>query len=164
MAKRKKPVAEIAAEFGMTLITPHITCREAEKAIAFYGKAFGAEPVMPPMKGPDGRIMHATLRMFGGAVMVVDEYPEMDGHSPQALGGSPVTMHVMVEDVDAAFDRAVAAGAESVMAVADQFWGDRYGMIRDPFGHLWSLATPVYPPKSAEDINRDMAAAFSSQG
>lgn len=155
--KTKKPVAEIATEMGMGLVTPHIVCREAAKAIDFYKAAFGAEEIMR-MPGPDGRLLHASIRINGAVVMMHDEFPEHGGHSPLALGGTPVTIHLMVDDADAAAARAVAAGAELVMPVEDQFWGDRYGMVQDPFGHRWSIATPSWPPKTPEEIAAAMPA------
>jgi len=130
-----KPIPE-----DMHRITPHLICAGAANAIEFYKKAFGAveEARLP---GPNGAIMHAVIRIFGDAVMLVDEMPEWGALSPKSLKGSPVTLHLYVEDVDAAVKRAVGAGAKVTMPVADMFWGDRYGKIEDPFGHHWSLAT-----------------------
>lgn len=159
MAEKRKPVAEIAAEMGMGLLSPHLTCRDCAAAIEFYKQAFGAEEMMR-LPGPDGRLLHAAVRINGSMVMLVDEYPEMGGHSPLALGGSPVTLHLMVDDVDAAAARAVAAGAEIAMPVADQFWGDRYGVVKDPFGHMWSIATPIWPPKSPEEMEAGLKASM----
>ena len=124
----------------MHRITPHLICAGAANAIEFYKKAFGAveEARLP---GPNGRLMHAVIRIFGDAVMLVDEMPEWGALSPKSLKGSPVTLHLYVEDVDAAVKRAVGAGAKVTMPVADMFWGDRYGKIEDPFGHHWSIAT-----------------------
>lgn len=157
MLKDRKPVADIAAEMGMSLITPHIVCRDAAKAIDFYRAAFGAEEIMR-MPGPDGRLMHASIRINGAVVMMHDEFPEHGGLSPLSLGGTPVTIHLMVDDADAAAERAVAAGAAIVMPVEDQFWGDRYGVVKDPFGHHWSIATPSWPPKTPEEIAAAMPA------
>jgi uncharacterized glyoxalase superfamily protein PhnB len=124
----------------MHRVTPHLICAGAANAIEFYKKAFGAaeEARLP---GPNGKIMHAVIRIFGDAVMLVDEMPEWGALSPKSLNGSPVTLHLYVEDVDAAVKRAVGAGAKVTMPVADMFWGDRYGKIEDPFGHHWSIAT-----------------------
>jgi PhnB protein len=158
MAEKRKPVAEIAAEMGMGLLSPHLTCRDCTSAIEFYKQAFGAYEMMR-LPGPDGRLLHAAVRINGSMVMLVDEFPEMGGQSPLALGGSPVTLHLMVDDVDEVAARAVAAGAEIFMPVADQFWGDRYGVVKDPFGHLWSIATPIWPPKSPEEMQAAMAEA-----
>ena len=159
MAEKRKPVAEIAAEMGMGLLSPHLTCRDCAAAIEFYKQAFGAEEMMR-LPGPDGRLLHAAVRVNGSMVMLNDEYPEMGGHSPLALGGSPVTLHLMVDDADAVAARAVAAGAEITMPVADQFWGDRYGVVKDPFGHLWSIATPIWPPKSPEEMEAGLKASM----
>ena len=159
MTDKRKPVAEIAAEMGVWLLSPHLTCRDCAAAVGFYKQAFGAEEVMR-LPGPDGRLLHAAVRVNGSMVMLVDEYPEMGGHSPLALGGSPVTLHMMVDDVDAVAARAVAAGAEISMPVEDQFWGDRYGVLKDPFGHMWSIATPIWPPKSPEEMQAGLKASM----
>ena len=121
-------------------LTPHIVCRGAAKAIDFYKKAFGAVELMR-LPGPDGRLMHAAVQINGAMVMLNDEMPEHKALSPLALKGTPVTLHLNVPDVDAVFARAVKAGATVTMPVADMFWGDRYGIVTDPFGHSWSIAT-----------------------
>jgi len=125
---------------GMHTVTPHLVCAGAANAIEFYKKAFNAteEGRMP---GPDGKLMHAMIRINGSAVMLVDEMPEWGAFGPKALRRSPVTIHLYVEDVDAFVKHAVAAGAKLTMPVADMFWGDRYGQLEDPFGHSWSVAT-----------------------
>jgi PhnB protein len=124
----------------MHAVTPHLICAGAADAIEFYKKAFGAtEEVRLP--GPDGKLMHGMIRINGSAVMLVDEMPEWGALGPKALKGSPVTIHLYVENVDAFVERAVKAGAKVTMPVADMFWGDRYGKIEDPFGHHWSVAT-----------------------
>lgn len=155
----RKPVAEIAAEMGVGLVTPHLTCEDAAAAIDFYKAAFGAEEMMR-LPGPDGRLLHAAVRINGSMVMLNDLYPDMNGHSPKSLGGTPVTIHLMVDDVDAVAARAVKAGGKVVMPVEDQFWGDRYGVVEDPFGHRWSIATPVWPPKSPEEMEAATKAAM----
>ena len=140
---------------GMHTLIPHLVCADAAAAIEFYKKAFGAiEELRLP--GPGGKLMHAMLRIGGSALMLVDEWPEMGALGPKALKGSPVTIHFYATDVDAAVARAVAAGAEVVMPVADMFWGDRYGQLRDPFGHLWSVATHLRD-LSPEEIAQNMA-------
>jgi len=126
----------------MSALSPHLVVDGAAKAIDFYGAAFGAEEVAR-LAGPDGRLMHGCVRILGQTVMLVDENRQHGMLSPTALGGSPVALHLSVPDVDAAFARAVAAGATAVVPVADMFWGDRYGVVTDPFGHHWSLATTV---------------------
>lgn len=127
---------------GMHTLMPHIVCRNAAEAIDFYKRAFDAEEVMR-LPGPDGAIMHAAILINGSGVLLVDENPQWGARSPLDLGGSPVTIHLTVEDAHAAFDKAVAGGAEVVMPVAEQFWGDIYGVVRDPYGHTWSFATPL---------------------
>ncbi|MGB5087152.1 MAG: VOC family protein [Methylocystis silviterrae] len=124
----------------MRSITPHLICAGAADAIEFYKKAFGAEEIMR-LPGPNGRLMHGSVRIGDSMVMLVDEVPEWGTLGPKALKGSPVTIHLMVDDVDAIFAQAVAAGATVKMPVADMFWGDRYGLVVDPFGHVWSIAT-----------------------
>jgi len=130
-----KPIPE-----GMTGVTAHLTVRDAAKAIEFYQRAFGATE-MSRFAMPDGSIMHASLKIAGGTMFLNDEFKEMGCLAPQSLGGSPVYLMLYVPDVDAVFKRAVEAGAEAKMPVADQFWGDRYGMLVDPFGHYWEIAT-----------------------
>jgi PhnB protein len=143
----------------MSGVIAHLVCAGAADAIDFYRTAFGAEE-QTRLPGPDGKLVHAAVFINGAMVMLMDEFPEMGGLSPTSLGGSPVTLHLTVPDVDAAFERAVAAGATVVMPVEDQFWGDRYGCVRDPFGHLWSLATPrPGAPQTAEELAAAMADA-----
>lgn len=136
-SQKVKPIPE-----DMHTVTPHLVCAGASDAIAFYVKAFGAvEAARIP--GPDGKLMHAMVRIGDSAVMLVDENPEWKALGPKAIGGTPVTLHLYVEDADAVFARAVAAGAEAKMPVSEMFWGDRYGVLTDPFGHSWSIATHV---------------------
>ena len=127
---------------GMHSVTPHLVCAGAAKAIEFYKEAFGAVE-QARLPGPDGRLMHAAIRIGDSTVMLVDEMPEWGALGPKSLKGSPVTIHLYVDDADAFVARAVKAGAKLTMPVADQFWGDRYGKIEDPFGHHWSVAHPV---------------------
>ena len=127
---------------GMHTVTPHLICAGAADAIEFYKNAFGAvELFRLPMA--DGKIMHAALRIGDSMVMLVDEMPEWKALGPNSLGGSSITIHLQVEDSDAVFAQAVKAGATMKMPVSEMFWGDRYGMIVDPFGHSWSIATRV---------------------
>jgi len=130
-----KPIPE-----GMHSLTPHLMCAGASDAIAFYVRAFGAVEEMR-LPGPQGRLMHAMIRIGDSALMLVDESPEQGIFGPKSLNGSPVTIHLFVEDVDATVARAVAAGATITMPLADMFWGDRYARLDDPFGHHWSVAT-----------------------
>ena len=134
-ATRVNPIPE-----GMHSLTPHLVCDGAAKAIDFYKAAFGAvEGARLP--GPDGRLMHAMLRIGDSALMLVDEFPQMGSLGPKALKGSPVTLHLFVPDVDATMAQAVRAGAKLIMPAENMFWGDRYGQLEDPFGHRWSVAT-----------------------
>lgn len=128
---------------GMSTVTPHLTCRNAAAAITFYQSAFGATE-LSRLPAPDGRLMHALLRIGDACVMLVDEFEERGLYSPHLLQGSPVTLHLYVDDVDTAMARAVAAGATITMPADDMFWGDRYGRLIDPFGHQWSIATHVH--------------------
>jgi PhnB protein len=135
-------------------VLPHLVVDDAAAAIDFYVKAFDAVE-RGRVPGPDGKLIHAALQINGSTVMLNDDFPEMSGGTsmtPKALGGSPVTIHLVVTDVDAQFQRAVDAGATVVMPVEDQFWGDRYGVLRDPFGHQWSMGQPVREV-SMEEIN-----------
>jgi len=125
---------------GMHSLTPHLVCAGASDAIAFYKAAFGAVETSR-LPGPQGRLMHAAVRIGDSTLMLVDEMPEWGSLGPKALKGSPVTIHLYVADVDATVAQAVAAGAKVTMPVADMFWGDRYGQLEDPFGHRWSVAT-----------------------
>lgn len=125
---------------GMRTVTPHLVCEGAADAIEFYKKAFDAVD-NGRMPTPDGKIMHAQIRIGDSAVMLVDAFPEMGALGPKGLKGSPVTIHLYVEDADKVFNQAVAAGATIRMPLSDMFWGDRYGMLEDPFGHRWSIAT-----------------------
>jgi PhnB protein len=134
-------------------VSPMLTVDDGAAAIDFYIKAFDAEE-LGRVPGPDGKkLYHAALRINGSLVMLNDNFPEMtNGKSmtPTALGGSPVTIHLTVTDVDAKFQKAVDAGATVVMPLEDAFWGDRYGELRDPFGHLWSMGQPVREVSDAE--------------
>jgi uncharacterized glyoxalase superfamily protein PhnB len=125
---------------GLHSVTPNLTIKGASKAIDWYTKALGAEELYR-MPGPDGRLMHAEIKIGNAVVMLTDEMPEMGGKGPQALGGTPVSLMIYCEDSDALFGRAVAAGATVRMPMEDAFWGDRWGMVTDPFGHVWSFGT-----------------------
>jgi uncharacterized glyoxalase superfamily protein PhnB len=135
MTHQVKPVPE-----GFHTVTPHLVIKGAVEAIEFYKKAFGAEEISK-MPGPDGRLMHAAVKIGDSIVFLVDEAPQWGNRGPQSLGGTPVGIHLYVEDVDAVFQRAVAAGGTVKMPLEDMFWGDRYGVVTDPFGHNWSLAS-----------------------
>lgn len=127
---------------GMRSVTPHLVCAGASEAIEFYKRAFGAVEVTR-LPGPDNKLMHAQIRIGDSAVMLVDEFPQHQCLGPKALGGSPVTVHLYVDDVDTFAATAAKAGAKVTMPVQEMFWGDRYGQLEDPFGHRWSVATRV---------------------
>jgi len=144
----------------MHVVTPHLVCAGAAKAIEFYKKAFGAVEG-GRLPGPDGKLIHAMIRIGGDAIMLVDEMPQWGALGPKALKGSSVTIHLYVDDVDAAVKRAVEAGAKVTMPVADQFWGDRYGKLEDPFGHQWSVATHIrdVTPQEMQEAMKQMPKA-----
>jgi uncharacterized glyoxalase superfamily protein PhnB len=137
MNKAVKPIPE-----GMHTVTPHLVCAGASDAIEYYKKAFGAIE-LARMPGPDGRLMHAMVKIGDSPVMLVDEFPEWGGTGPKTLKGTSVTLHLQVPDADAVFKSALDAGATVKMPIADMFWGDRYGVVTDPFGHSWSVATHI---------------------
>lgn len=143
MASKVKPVPD-----GYPTATPYLTLKNASGALDFYARAFGAKEVMR-LAAPDGKIGHAEMRIGNSPIMLSDEYPDMGVLSPESIGGSPVMLHLYVEDVDATFLRAVAAGATVLTPVADQFYGDRGGKLSDPFGHVWWIASHT------EDVTPD---------
>lgn len=133
-----KPIPE-----GFTTVTPYLVFKDCRKAIEFYKQAFGAQELFA-MPGPEGKgIMHAELKIGNSIIMLGDEQPDMSCRSAETLGGSPVTFYLYVDNVDQAFRRALEAGAKSLMAVEDMFWGDRTGNVEDSFGHHWTLATHI---------------------
>ena len=127
---------------GMHTVTPHIICAGAAEAIEFYKKAFGAQEMFR-LPGPDGKLMHGSIRIGDSAVMLAEENEKHGIFGPKHLKGSPVIIHLYVEDADAFVARAAEAGANVTMPVAEMFWGDRYGRLQDPFGHMWSVSTHV---------------------
>ena len=146
---------------GMHTVTPHLVCENAADAIAFYIKAFNAVE-LARLPGPEGKIMHAQIRIGDSHVMLVDEMRGCGALGPKALKGSPVTLHLYVEDANAVFNRAVASGATVKFPIEDTFWGDRYGVVEDPFGHNWSIAThirDVSPEEMKQAIEKMCAAA-----
>jgi PhnB protein len=147
---------------GYPQVTPYLCVDGASAAIEFYGEVLGATERMR-MAGPDGKLGHAELLLGDSLIMLADEYPELGIRSPRAFGGSPVTISVYVEDVDAVFDRALKAGATALRPVEEQFYGDRTGQFEDPFGHRWTIATHVedVPP---EEMARRAAAEAAEQG
>jgi PhnB protein len=156
MTERVKAVPD-----GYHTLTPQLVVRGAARAIDFYKHVFGAEEVMR-MTAPDGQsISHAEIRIGNSPLMLSDEFPEWGSRAPESSESQPFGLFLYVEDVDVVFERAVAAGATVKMAVADQFWGDRFGKVTDPFGHAWSIATHTEDVTSEEIEAR--AAAFFSQ-
>lgn len=158
-AKRaaRKPKGVQRVPQHMHTITPHLVLNGANDAIEFYQKAFGAvEHYRMPM--PDGKLMHSEIQIGNSVFFMNDEM--MGAKSPQSLGGSPVVIHLQVEDVDGLWNQAVAAGCQVAMPLADMFWGDRYGMLIDPFGHTWSMASHIedVPP---EEMGKRAEAAMS---
>lgn len=145
-----KPIAPIPP--GYATLTPSLTVSDAKAALAFYTKAFDAEERSRSLM-PDGRVMHAELRIGTSLLMLTDAFPDWGGPpAPAADANLPTALHVFTEDADALFRRAVDAGATATMEVADMFWGDRMGQVRDPFGHRWNIATRVAEPTEAEMI------------
>jgi PhnB protein len=158
MATRPKSIPE-----GFHTLTPHITVAGAARAIEFYERAFGAEELDRHMDPGGQKVMHATLRIGDSLLMLNDEFGEGCAKTPAALGALPITIHMYVADCDATFKRAVDAGAKEVMAPCDAFWGSRYGMLTDPFGHTWSIATHQEEVSPAELAQR-AAKWFAQQG
>jgi PhnB protein len=153
-----KPIPE-----GFHALTPHIVVRGAVQAIEFYKKAFGAVEISrAPL--PDGKLMHADLRIGDSHLFLVDEMPGMGGcHAPREPGASGVSLHLYVEDADAVFNRAVAAGAKATMPLGDMFWGDRFGKLTDPFGHEWTIGTHK-EDLTHEEIQKRQDAFFGDMG
>ncbi|MER7538552.1 VOC family protein [Streptomyces sp. NPDC097704] len=146
---------------GYPRVTPYLCVDGAAEAIDFYVSVLGATERMR-MPAPDGRIGHAELELGNGLVMLADEFPDMGFRSPKSVGGTPITLHVYVEDVDAVFAAALARGAEELSPVKNEFYGDRTGQIEDPFGHRWNISThvedvsPEEMEKRAEEAMRSM--------
>jgi PhnB protein len=146
-----KPIPE-----GYPRVSPYLCVDGADEAIKFYSDVFGASERMR-MGGPDGKIGHAELQFGDSLIMLADEFPEMGVQSPRTVGGTPVMLSVYVEDVDATYERALAAGAKALRQVENQFYGDRSGQFEDPFGHRWSIATHV------EDVPPDEMARRAAE-
>jgi PhnB protein len=146
---------------GYTAVTPYLTVKGAAQAIEFYKRAFKAEERLR-LQAPDGSVAHAEIAIGGSVVMLSDESPQWDALSPQTVGGTPVSIMLYVENVDAVVKRAVEAGATLTREVADQFYGDRAGGIRDPFGHKWHIATHI-EDVSPDEIDRRAAALYGKK-
>ena len=153
MNQTVRPIPE-----GYHSVTPHMICKGAAEAIAFYQQAFGAVEI-DRMPGPGGKLMHATIRIGDSLVMLCDEFPEFCSAGQLAPQGSAVSIHLYVPDADALWERALAAGAKPVMPLGDAFWGDRYGQVVDPFGHRWSIATHLRD-MTPQEVEAEMATAM----
>jgi PhnB protein len=151
MSKSVKPIPD-----GYPVVAPYICVRGAAKALEFYKEAFGAKERMR-MEMPGGMVGHAEIQLGDSVIMLADEFPQMNFHGPEKFGGTPVTLHLYVTDVDAVVARAVSLGAKIVRPVQNQFYGDRSGMITDPFGHSWNVATHV------EDVSHEETAARAAK-
>jgi PhnB protein len=155
MAKKVRRVPK-----GYHTATPHLVVKGASKAIQFYKKAFGAKE-LARMTGPGGQtIMHAELQIGDSRIFLNDEFPDWGVRSPESLGGSPVTIHLYVENANTLFKRAVKAGANATMPIQDMFWGDRYGKVTDPFGHEWAIASHI-EDLTVKEIKARAAKAFA---
>lgn len=160
MAKAKSPVPE-----GQHTISPHLTVKGAPQAIEFYQRAYGAKELHRSL-GPGGLIMHAALQVGDSMFFLNDEMPMPDGgKSPNSIGGTAVTINLYVPDADKIYKQALAAGAKETLPIADQFWGDRYGIVTDPYGHKWAIATRKedLTPEEMEKRGREFMAQMQSQ-
>jgi PhnB protein len=142
---------------GYHSVTPYLSIKGAAKAIDYYKEVFGATELFR-MAGPDGKIGHAEIKIGNSPIMLADEYPEMEFVSPQTLGGSPVGLMIYVDDVDTMFKQAIKAGGKEIKPLQDQFYGDRSGTLRDPFGHVWTVATHI-EDVAPEELKRRAASA-----
>lgn len=159
MTLSSKPVPE-----GFHTVTPSLVVRDASKAIDFYKKALGAQELVR-MPGPDGKIMHAELKIGDSIIFLADENPNMGVKSPQSLGGCTSVLNLYVPNVDQVFQQAIAAGSKESMPVADQFWGDRYGSLIDPFGYVWGIGTHKedLTPKEMEQRAQEFFASMAKR-
>jgi PhnB protein len=151
MPKHVKPIPD-----GYHTATPYLIVDDGARAIEFYKRALDATEIMR-IPGPGGRVGHAEIRIGDSIIMLADEAPEMDAKSPKSYGGSPVSLLIYVEDADKVFAKAVAAGGKEVRPMTDQFYGDRSGTLKDPFGHSWHISTHK-EDVSMEELNKRMAA------
>jgi PhnB protein len=148
---------------GFSTVTPHLNVRDAARALDFYKRAFGAVETVR-MPGPGGKILHAEIKIGDSHVFLADEMPDLGSRSPLTIGGTATALCLYVDDADAVFNQAVAAGAQVKMPLADQFWGDRYGKLADPFGHEWAVATHLEDLTPAEmERRRELAMAQMGQ-
>jgi PhnB protein len=154
MSNNVKPIPD-----GYEGVTPYLICKNAEAAIDFYKRAFGAEEIM--RMGEPGKVGHCEMRIGKANFMLADEFPDMDTLSPQSIGGTPVSLYVYVEDVDSFTEKAIAEGLKVLKPVADQFYGDRSGHFEDPFGHKWGFATHT-EDLTPEEMNERAKSAHAS--
>jgi len=157
MSSSTRPIPE-----GYHNVTPYLIVSDAAGAIEFYKTAFGATELMR-MAAPGGKVGHAEIRIGDSRIMLADEFPDMGARGPKALGGSPVSLHLYVEDVDGVARQAVAAGAKEVRPIKDQFYGDRSGTFEDPYGHVWHVSTHKEDVPEGE-LKRRAAEAMGQQG
>jgi len=139
-------------------VTPYLTIKDAHEAVQFYKKALGATEIMS-MPGPDGKVMHAEIKIGDSIIMIGEECPQRDALGPLSRGGATGSLMVYFDHVDAAFDQAVKAGCSVMMPLSDMFWGDRYGVVTDPFGHRWSMATHIEDVSPEEMMKRQEKAS-----
>jgi uncharacterized glyoxalase superfamily protein PhnB len=154
MSKARSPIPD-----GFHTITPYLVVKNAGEAIEFYKRAFGAREAYRSTCEKSGRVMNAQLRIGSSMIMLNDEFPEHGCLGPAPETNSPVTIHLYVDDAEGVFRQAVRAGAVTVMPLTDMFWGDRFGQLRDPFGHTWSIASRI-EDLSPEEIKERSKAAF----
>jgi len=148
---------------GFGTVTPYLTVRGAEKALEFYRTAFGAKELLRNTT-PDGKILHARMRIGNSIVMLSELFPGGSTASPEGLPGVPVTLHLYLPNIDVVWQRAIAAGARSVMPLDDMFWGERYGQLRDPFGHQWSLSMRIAMTKREREERQAAAMRQMAEG
>lgn len=147
---------------GFHSATPSLVVGDSKKAIEFYKNAFGAKEIYQ-FPGPNGKIMHAMIQIGDSIIMMSDEFPDMGARSPKSIGGTPITIHLYVEDADKTYNQAINAGANVVMPIMDAFWGDRYGLVADPDGHSWAIATHQ-KDMSPEEMRKAGEAFFCNPG
>lgn len=155
MTDKVNPIPE-----GFHTLTPHLVVRGADQAIDFYQKALGAQ-LLHKSYGPGGKVMHAALRIGDSMLMLADEFPEFGSQAPESPASTSI--HIYLDNVDEAWQRAIAAGAKVKMPLMDQFWGDRYGQVTDPFGHSWSLGSRI-KIMTPEEMERAQEEAFAKAG
>jgi PhnB protein len=146
---------------GFHTITPHLVVKNCANAIDFYKRALGAKEINR-MPGPDGRLVHAEIQLGDSRIFLSDEFPEMGSKSPQTLNGSPVNLFLYVEDVDSFFKTATEAGGTGVEKPTDMFWGDRWATVKDPYGHVWQIATHI-EDVTPQEMERRSAEFFAAQ-